>query len=177
MSSQDKHDSVDAFLTLLSGCERRLYGYILSLVQNFHDADDIAQETRTRLWQQFETFEPDTNFEGWARTIAHYQVLTHREKQHRGRLQFQPELMETLADEYAAESEQFEARQAALLHCLETMNATLRRLTQLVYGQGLSIKEAALAMQRPVEGTYKALWRARRSLHDCIRRRLREGEA
>ena len=176
MNREPASDRVNEFLTLLSGCERRVYGYILALVQHFHDADDIAQETRTRLWQQFETYEPGTSFEAWARTIAYYQVLTYREKESRQRLRFGSELLDQISEEYDAGVEYFERRQAALLACLEAVSQGVRRLLQLVYAQGLSVKQAAQQLNRSIEGTYKALSRARQGLHDCIERKLRGGE-
>ena len=177
MSSGPNHDRVEEFLTLLSGCERRLYGYILSLVQHFHDADDIAQETRKRLWEQFDSFQPGTNFEAWARTIARYQVLTHHEQRSRTRLTFQPELMEQLSEEFEAATEHSQARQGALLDCLQSVEGSVRSLLQLVYAQGLSIKDAAQRLKRPIDGTYKALWRARQALQLCIEKKLRQEES
>ena len=172
MSCQPKNDRVDEFLTLLAGCDRRLYAYILSLVPNFHDADDIAQECRSLLWQQFETYQSGTNFEGWARTIAHFLVLKHREKSGRCRLRFNVELLDTLSQEFASAAEVFESRQSVLLECLATVSDNTRQLLQLVFAQGLSVKVAAQRLQKPIEGTYKALSRARRSLHDCVERKL-----
>ena len=88
--SQD--NSADArtreFVELLSQCERRLYSYILSLVPNFNDADEIAQQTRLRLWERLDRYEPGRDFGAWACTIAHYEYLTWRGKQSRDRLQF-----------------------------------------------------------------------------------------
>lgn len=167
-------ERVDEFLQLLANCERRLYGYILSLVQSFHDADDIAQETRTRLWQQFAQFESGTDFEAWARTIAYYQVLTFREKAGRQRLLFKQSLMDRLAEEFAERSELYIDRQQALLYCIESVDETSRDLLRLVYAEGLKIKEAAARQGRSTAGVYKTLERLRQRLQTCIENKLRE---
>ena len=60
--------------------ERMVYGYILSLVPNWADADEILQETNIRLWEEFEKFQPGTNFAAWAIRVAHFQVLTWRKR-------------------------------------------------------------------------------------------------
>ncbi|MEX1224329.1 MAG: sigma-70 family RNA polymerase sigma factor [Pirellulales bacterium] len=176
MSKPPQPERVDEFLQLLANCERRLYGYILSLVQSFHDADDIAQETRTRLWQQFAQFEPGTDFEAWARTIAHFQVLTFREKTSRQRLQFKQSVVDQLAEEFAERSELYIDRQQALLYCIESVDEPSRDLLRLVYAEGLKIKEAAARQGRTTSGAYKALERLRQRLQTCIENRLAEDE-
>ena len=45
---------------------RRLNGYVLSLVHNWIDADDIVQDVAVRLWQRFDDFMPDADFGAWA---------------------------------------------------------------------------------------------------------------
>ena len=66
------------FIRLMTRHERLVYGYILSLVPNWADADEILQETNIRLWEEFEKFEAGTNFAAWAVRVAHFQVLTTR---------------------------------------------------------------------------------------------------
>ena len=66
------------FIRLMTRHERLVYGYILSLVPNWADADEILQETNIRLWEEFEKFETGTNFAAWAVRVAHFQVLTWR---------------------------------------------------------------------------------------------------
>ena len=50
------------YLRLLGQHERRLLGFILSLVPNWADADDIAQEVKIRLWEQFDKYDPAKDF-------------------------------------------------------------------------------------------------------------------
>jgi DNA-directed RNA polymerase specialized sigma24 family protein len=40
------------FIRLMTKHERLVYGYILSLVPNWADADEILQETNIRLWEE-----------------------------------------------------------------------------------------------------------------------------
>jgi RNA polymerase sigma-70 factor (ECF subfamily) len=65
----------EAFFRLFMENQKRIYTYVLMLVPNNSDADDIMQDTATALWQQFERFEPGTNFAPWAVRVAHYPVL------------------------------------------------------------------------------------------------------
>ena len=49
------------YLELLGQHERRLRGFILALVPHWADAEDIAQEVRIRLWEQFDNYDPAKN--------------------------------------------------------------------------------------------------------------------
>ena len=60
--SQTNDERTQQYLTLLGQHEGRLLGFILSLVPNWADADDIAQEVRIRLWKQFDGYDPAKDF-------------------------------------------------------------------------------------------------------------------
>ena len=77
----------------------RLKSYILTLVPNLADAEQIAQETSLRLWEQFDRYDPSLgDFSAWARTIAHFQVMTYRKKLSRERIVFSSALIDALAE-------------------------------------------------------------------------------
>ena len=50
------------YLRLLSQYEPRLRGFILTLCPNWADAEDIAQEVKLRLWEQFDEYDPAQDF-------------------------------------------------------------------------------------------------------------------
>ena len=81
-------ESQRQFVRLMTKHERLVYGYILSLVPNWADADEILQETNIRLWEEFDKFVLGTNFAAWALRVAHFQVLTWRKRVSRSRLVF-----------------------------------------------------------------------------------------
>jgi RNA polymerase sigma-70 factor, ECF subfamily len=165
------------FVRLLTRHERRVYAYILSLVPNWADADEILQETNVRLWQQFEKYEPGTDFGSWACTIARYQVLTFRKRTGRERVHFSQAFMEAVTREMEASAPEADSRRAALSDCIGKLTETSRRLVRLVYGGGSAVNKAAEQLGRPVPATYKALSRARQFLHDCIEQQLKGGGA
>ncbi len=55
MDSNNKKTKI--FLSLLMANQRRINSYILSVVPNFSDADDIMQETISVMWRKFDRFE------------------------------------------------------------------------------------------------------------------------
>jgi RNA polymerase sigma-70 factor (ECF subfamily) len=167
----------EEFVRLLTENQRPLYVYILSLIGNPGDADELLQETNLVLWRKIEDFKPGTNFSGWAMRTAHFEVLAYRKRRQREQLRFAPELVDVLADEGTEWAEDFDAKRRALTTCLSRLNETDRELLRLRYGLGStaaskSIDEIASKVGRTVQATYQVLHRIRTSLLDCMRRRL-----
>jgi len=160
------------YLRLLGRHERRLRGFILSLVPNWADADDIAQEVRIRLWEQFESYDPTKDFGAWARTIAYYQILTHREKQARHRHLVSSQFVDAIAEEIATLSEELDAEQQALADCFEKLPETKRDLLLRYYSGQRTTREIAAELGRSFDATRQAILRARITLSDCVEETL-----
>jgi RNA polymerase sigma-70 factor (ECF subfamily) len=166
----------EQFVRLLASHERRVYAYILSLVPNWADADEIFQETNVRLWKDFASFEPDSNFAAWATRVAYYQVLTWRRKAARSHLVFDEEIVKSIAAHHDHLLPMAEQRHRALGECLQQLSGSSRDLLMQCYAPGARIKEVATNMQRTQAAVYKALQRVRQTLRECIDRRMvREG--
>ena len=79
-TTQDEFDRGERFMRHLMGNEHRIYGFILSLVHNWSDADDLLQDVTAIMWRKFDLYEPGTNFCAWALKIARFEVLNFRKK-------------------------------------------------------------------------------------------------
>ncbi|WP_197530583.1 sigma-70 family RNA polymerase sigma factor [Bythopirellula polymerisocia] len=166
------HDSKREFVRLITKHERMLYGYVLSLVPQAADADEIVQETNLRLWDEFDKFIPGSSFAAWSLKVAHYQVLTWRKKSHRSKLIFDDSLVAALAEESATLEHSVGPRYEALVECVQQMSATSQRLLAECYAGNRKIKEVAEKLSRTEASVYKALERLRAALFDCIERKL-----
>jgi RNA polymerase sigma-70 factor (ECF subfamily) len=160
------------YLRLLGRHERRLRAFILSLVPNWADADDIAQEVRIRLWEQFGSYDPAKDFGAWARTIAYYQILTYREKQTRHRHMVSNQFLEAIAEEVAALSDELESEQRALLDCFEKLPQAKRELLMHYYSGQSTTRQIATESGRSFDATRQAILRARAALSDCVEESL-----
>ena len=78
----------------LTSIQKSLYGYILSLLPNRSDAEDVLQETNLILCKKATEFDPKGHFQGWAFKIARYQVMSHLTKSKRSRLHFSNEIID-----------------------------------------------------------------------------------
>lgn len=179
MLCDDSHansaDQSEVFVRLLKKHERRLNGYVLSLVHNWTDTDDIVQDVAVRLWQQFSDFDSTADFGAWACKIAYYQVLTHRKRMGRERMRFSDKFAQAVAEEIAAVSAEAGEDQEALLKCLEKLSLPERELLRDYYS-GISIAELTQRLGRTAAALYKNLSNLRRALRACIERATRQQE-
>ena len=153
-SSGDRHDadnhdadSTVQFMRLLAQNERRLAAYVLALVPHWADADEIVQETKIRLWQQFGDYRPDESFAAWACAIAKFQVMTYRKRMGRERARFSDEFAGAVAEQIASVGN-VTAREAALADCLEKLSPNNRDIVRRYYAGQSHIDDLARELSR-----------------------------
>jgi RNA polymerase sigma-70 factor (ECF subfamily) len=171
-------DKSRAFLRLFLQNERRLYAYILTLLPNRADADDLLQEVSLALWDTFATNGPPDDFLAWARRIAYYKVLNFYKHTRRLQSRLTQVFLERVAETAAQQAEvlQLDERRAALAGCVEKLPARDRTLLAHRFADGATAQSTSEAVGRSVEAVYKALAKIRQLLFDCVQRTLdREG--
>src|SRR3954468_11174561 len=85
------------FLRLFLQNERRLYAYVLTLLPNRADADDVLQEASLVMWDKFDPDRPPDDFTAWGCRIAYFKVLDAYKRSHRSRVRFSQEMLERVA--------------------------------------------------------------------------------
>lgn len=69
------------FIHLMSVNQMNIYAYIMSIVGNSNDADDIMQNTSTFMWDRYSEFKSGTDFVSWGIPIAYYKIKEfHKQK-------------------------------------------------------------------------------------------------
>lgn len=167
----------EEFVRLLTENQRRLYVYVLALVGNGTDADEVLQDTNLVLWRKSTEYKPGTNFVAWALKTAYFEVMAFRKRQQREQLRFDPGLVDLLSTDATVHVEGFDSRRRALATCVSQLNERDREMLHLRYGLGDgtvagSISELAQRVGRTVHATHQALHRVRMLLMDCVRRRM-----
>jgi RNA polymerase sigma-70 factor (ECF subfamily) len=152
--------------------QRRLYLLILSQTGNTQDAEEILQETNLIIWSKYHQFDIATNFFAWAAQIATYEILKHRQRQRRDKLRFSDQFVDAVSREVLEWSDEFERRRTALDVCLQKLRPADRILIQERYRPGNRGKHVAEDLGRPANSVYQSLGRIRRTLLECIQRRL-----
>jgi RNA polymerase sigma-70 factor (ECF subfamily) len=170
-------DKTPRFVRLFAQHERGLYAFILSLLPNWADADDVLQETSVRLWEEFDKFVEGSDFGAWARTVARFQVLTYRKRVGRQRQHFSDAFVERVAELVATEQPtaggDAQAHSEALAKCLGRLPQKQRELLFSYYAPGAVVREVAARWGRTAESLKVTVFRIRRALYDCIKREPR----
>jgi RNA polymerase sigma-70 factor, ECF subfamily len=167
-----KQDAL-VFARLLEQNRSRVFGYLLAIVQNFSDAEDLYQQTALVLWEKFSQFQLGTDFGSWATSTAHFHAMNFLRGRSRRRNLFSEAALERLA---AAGSQlnsvELDRRSNALDFCLETLSHRQRRLLEMRFHGDRSLQDIAVAERRTVAAVSMALTRIRKSLLACIERRV-----
>jgi RNA polymerase sigma-70 factor, ECF subfamily len=164
---------VEDFVRLLMANERRIFAYVLTLLPNVADAEDVLQETSIVLWRKFPEYQPGSDFTSWAFRIAQNMVRNARAKHQRCRVKFDEELFAAVAADAERMREELDLGRSVLAECIDELPPGDRELLALRYDAGATIKSVAAAVGRSVEGMYKAMRRIHDALHDCVCRRLK----
>jgi RNA polymerase sigma-70 factor (ECF subfamily) len=170
--NEDAHSAV--FVELLTQHQRKLYGYIYTLVHNSTDSDDLLQQTNLVLWKKHLEYELGTNFMAWACRIAFFNVQNFLKSKGRSRVCFNDNLLSKLADLQIDRTEVHTIHSQVLAYCLGKLSLTSQQLLKLCYDGNHSIQEVAQQLGRPVGSMYTTLSRIRLKLWECIQHALTE---
>lgn len=175
ISNRPDPGTYDQFLRLFTRDQQKLLAYILTLVHDREDAQEVFQETSLVLWKAFPTFRPGSEFLPWALGIAKHQMLRLYRARKKDRHIFSEDVMAMLADDVAAMAQEIAPRQQALAECIKRLTNRQRLLIEWFYGQELVAEQIAERWSLSIHAVYKSLKVMRRSLLECIERKLAEG--
>ncbi len=173
----DHEARTQEFVRLLSAHEQELSGYVVSLVPNWADADEVIQETKLRLWMQFDRYDPTKDFGGWARAIAYFMVLAYRKRSQRASARFSQQFVDVVSREAESLAVEASPLRQTLSDCLEKLGQAARGLLWACYAGNETIKEVAIRLGRSVRGTQRAVAEIRIDLQRCIEDAMRREES
>ncbi len=174
-SSPDNSESpggaqTERFLHLYGSNQKRIYAFILTLVSNWDDADDLMQATIGLMWQKFGEYELGTNFSAWGIRIARYKVMEYYRKQSRSRINFSNDVLEAVMSRAEQVNESADKRLLALNKCMSKLTQRDQELVGIRYAEGMTMKSLSQRVGRPVHGLYKAMGRIHNTLMLCVRK-------
>lgn len=171
---EDKRHSL--FSNLISRHQNELYSYILAVVRDWNDADDLLQAVCLVLWRKFDSFEPGSNFLFWASRAAKIEVsnfLRHKQLSHYASDELLDALAATVID---VQKEGMEPYLAALRCCKGKLCPADEELIELHYVEDLGSRQIADRLQRPQPSVCNSLKRIRCWLFACIQMELARKE-
>jgi RNA polymerase sigma-70 factor (ECF subfamily) len=162
------------FVTQITRIQRQLHAFILSMVWNATEADDVLQQTNLVLWEKSAEFDASRPFLPWAMQFAQWQALAWLKQRQRQRLVFDDDLAKLLADEAVADERAFEARRNALASCLQKLGPEQRELIARRYEPEASVNALAAAGGVTAKALSDRLRRIRHALLECIQKTIAE---
>ena len=154
--------------------QQHLFNFILTLVPNYSDAEDILQKSAAIMWDKFDTFDRNTTF--WhGRKVIRYNISNYY-KTKKKEFRLDDDLLETLCLAQERSSEHFEDQRAALRICMGKLGRVDRDLLQLRYYQGVTVQDIARKINKPASILYRRISAICVLLQRCITRTLRYKE-
>lgn len=172
------NDPRTEFMTAYIAHQGRIYRYILTLVPNPGDAEELFQQTSMTLWEKWDDYDATRGaFPQWAFGFALNHVRNFlRKRARRGNTYT---LSDAALDRIAAlrreHDDEFEDRREALAVCMQALPERQRTIVEGYYDADGSTESIADSLGMTSAALYKSLQRVRKALLDCINRRL-DGE-
>jgi RNA polymerase sigma-70 factor (ECF subfamily) len=148
--------------------QSQLFGYIVTLVLDRDDAEDIFQETCLALWKNRQECDLQRDFMPWACGFAKNKVREYFRQRQRCEKSFGDDLLEQLIDTRLALEDALDARAQALSECLGKLTQRQRQLVEKGYTARRTIKAVAEEMEIAPAALTMRLRRIRQLLFDCI---------
>lgn len=151
--------------------QRGIYAYILTLVPDRNDAEDVFQQTCLTLLEKADEFDSERSFFPWACGFALNEVRRFRRSHCRERAQLDDAVLESLASVQLKSAGQLEKKLDLLMECVAALPPEKRDLLAKAYGCARGLKGLATHLQIDINTLYKRLERIRTALFLCMERR------
>ncbi|MDX9908312.1 MAG: RNA polymerase sigma-70 factor [Mariniphaga sp.] len=143
-----KNGNSSAFEKLFKRYHKRLYAFLMQLLNSKEDAEEIVQESFIKIWEKREEFIEGYPFDAYLFKIAKNSFLNHTRKKVNQRifenyLEYADELSSDNADDYIIYQETLNIIQAII----DKMPPRRREIFHLRKTEGLSRKEIAEKLQ------------------------------
>ena len=169
-SNTSKGISYD-FVRKLVQSQNRIYAFILTLVPNWAEAEDILQDTVEILWSKYSNSKELDNFTSLGIGIAKNLVYTYYRNKKKQECLLEQEALDNIASYAEKLTSESEDRVQILRKCLRKLPEKDMELIRLRYEEGMKIKNVAEISNRSVAAMYKALGR----IHDAIMKCVKSG--
>lgn len=165
------------FVRLWTMASPRVHVYILTMVMNWADADDLLQDVGVTAWEKFSEYDRSREFVPWACGIARNKILLFKRNESRC-LAWSPDLIDRIEQAGGVSGEtQVDEYRESLQKCLDELSPSDRQLLAVWESPRETIKKAAQELERSVEALYKSVQRLRVRVFECVSRRRSSGGA
>jgi RNA polymerase sigma-70 factor (ECF subfamily) len=167
-------------LALISRYQNRLYRYLLRLVREPAEAEDLFQQVWLRVAERIRAFDPNRNFDAWLFTLARNLAIDHLRR-------IQPESLDEPVSENASAGTAGERlvskepppidrvlereRASRLTAALLGLPVVYREVLSLRFEEEMKLEEIAQVLGTPLSTVKSRLRRSLEQLRRCLETR------
>jgi RNA polymerase sigma-70 factor (ECF subfamily) len=147
----------------------RVFRFVLRLVRNEANAEDLISEVFLDVWRQAGKFEGRSSVSTWMLSIARFKALSSLRKKSEGELDDETaQSIEDDADDPEVAVQKKDKAQA-LRECLQSLSPEHREIVDLVYYHEKSVEEASEILGIPENTVKTRLFYARKRLSELLK--------
>jgi RNA polymerase sigma-70 factor, ECF subfamily len=178
--AQLRQGDLDALSALLTRYQNRLYRYLLRMVRNQAEAEDLFQQTWVRVAEKIRRYDPSRNFEPWLFALARNLAIDHLRR-------IRPESLDELVSDSGA-GETAAARLASgerpvldgilqrerssrVNDALETLPVAYREVLTLRFEEEMKLEEIAEVIGTPLSTVKTRLRRGLNRMREALESR------
>jgi len=154
--------SCEKLLNLYKG---RIFSYILRLIKNYDDAEELTFETFIKFFKSVNSYDPSRSLSSWLFTIAHNLVIDFLRK-NKIEYEYIDEMQSTQIDFF--DKIEKEKKLKAIERALEELAPLDKEIVILFHKEELSYQEISDILKIPVTTIKTRLHRARRKLRAIV---------
>lgn len=177
-----RRGDLDALAELVARYQHRLYRYLLRMVHQPAEAEDLFQQTWLRVAGQIRRYDPRRNFDAWLFTVARNLAIDHLRR-------LRPESIDSReADEYektpaalrdsappAIDALIARERTYLLAAALDNLPVLYREVLSLRFEEEMKLEEIAQVLDAPLSTIKSRLRRGLENLRQSLEARNPEG--
>ena len=157
-----------------------LLAFLRSAVRDANTADDLFQETMLVAWRRLEDYDRSRPFGAWLRGIAGKLLFASFRAQKGQPKNLDQSDLEWLDGRYAKLQDQpgdtFSEKLSALRDCVGSLPQSYRDPIRMKYQDGMPLGIIGQSLSITLETLKKRLTRAKRTLADCLDRKITTAE-
>ena len=145
-----------------------VFAYIVTLIPNRNDAEDVFQQTCLSLLEKQTEFDLERRFFPWACGFALNEVRRFRRAHYRERTSLSDAAIDVLADVQSKSAQRIADRLELLGDCMAKLSAEKQNLLMRSYAWTGGWDQLAAQLQIETNTLYKRLERIRKSVFECM---------
>ncbi len=157
-----------AYHSLVARHIHQVFMLSYNIVHNYHQAEDLTQETLLKSWKSLRTLEEAHKFPQWLMEIARNTARDWLKNKGQKKHESLDELKKPMADKQA--DSQLAPAVEKLLEEIGQLPADQQEIIMMHYIHNLSYKEIAQEREMTISGVGEKLWRIRQVLRNHIKK-------